>query len=130
MKKFSYRAIKANGSKIEEQYEANFDMEYHSTILKTEELDNLDIKTTHTRCNSCENHCLLTINKFSNGKKYISVNRCEKGAGIVSENQNLPNLVKYKYDRIFIYTVSKESLFRRKNILWTVKNLPIFFFRM
>ena len=88
----------------EEQYEANLDMEYHSTILKTEELDNLDIKITHTRCNGCENHCLLTINKFNNGKKYVSGNRCEKGAGIISGNENLPNLVKYKYERIFNYT--------------------------
>ena len=93
----------------EEQYESNFDMEYRSTILKTEELDNLDIKITHTRCNLCENHCLLTINKFSNGKKYISGNRCEKGAGIVSDNQNLPNLIKYKYERLFNYTPLSEE---------------------
>ena len=92
----------------EEQYEANLDMEYHSTILKTEELDNLDIKITHTRCNGCENHCLLTINKFSNGKKYISGNRCEKGAGIVSENAELPNLIKYKYERLFNYKPLEE----------------------
>ena len=93
----------------EEQYEANLDMEYHSTILKTEELDNLDIKVTHTRCNGCENHCLLTINKFSNGKKHISGNRCEKGAGIISDNQNLPNLVKYKYERLFNYKPLEEK---------------------
>ena len=93
----------------EEQYEANLDMEYHSSILKTEELDNLDIKTTHTRCNRCENHCLLTINKFSNGKKYISGNRCEKGAGIVSENEELPNLIKYKYERLFNYKPLEEN---------------------
>ncbi len=97
----------------EEQYESNLDMEYHSTILKTEELDDLDIKVTHTRCNLCENHCLLTINKFSNGKKYISGNRCEKGAGIISENQNLPNLIKYKYERLFSYTpLSEEKAIR------------------
>ena len=93
----------------EEQYEANFDMEYHSTILKTEELDNLDIKVTHTRCNGCENHCLLTINKFSNGKRYVSGNRCEKGAGIVSENQKLPNIMKYKFERLFNYAPLSEE---------------------
>ena len=93
----------------EEQYETNFDMEYHSTILKTEELDNLDIKVTHTRCNGCENHCLLTINKFSNGKRYVSGNRCEKGAGIVSENQKLPNIMKYKFERLFNYTPLSEE---------------------
>ena len=100
----------------EEQYEANLDMEYHSTILKTEELDNLDIKVTHTRCNGCENHCLLTINKFSNGKKHISGNRCEKGAGIISDNQNLPNLVKYKNDRIFRYKPLNENDAKRGTI--------------
>lgn len=87
-----------------EQYEANFDMDYVSKIARLEELDNLDIKVTHTRCNLCENHCLLTINQFSNGKKHISGNRCERGAGIVSGNVNLPNLMKYKFERVFDYT--------------------------
>lgn len=55
-----------------EQYEANLDMEYHSTLLGIEALDKLEITTSHIRCNGCENHCLLTINKFSNGAKHIS----------------------------------------------------------
>lgn len=92
-----------------EQYEANLDMEYTSTILKKEELHNLDIKITHTHCNRCENHCKLTINNFGNGKKYISGNRCEKGAGITSSNENLPNLIKYKNERIFDYTPLSEK---------------------
>ena len=92
-----------------EQFEANFDMEYFSTISKLDELDKLDIKVTHTRCNLCENHCLLTINKFSNGKKHISGNRCERGAGIVSDNTKLPNLIKYKFERIFNYTPLEEK---------------------
>lgn len=92
-----------------EQFEANFDMEYHSKIAKLEELDNLDIQVTHTRCNGCENHCLLTINKFSNGKKHISGNRCERGAGIVSDNTKLPNLIKYKFERVFGYTPLPEK---------------------
>ena len=92
-----------------EQYESNLDMEYISTISKKEDLDNIDIKITHTRCNLCENHCLLTINKFGNGKKYISGNRCERGAGIVSNNKTLPNMIKYKFDRIFGYKPLEES---------------------
>ena len=79
-----------------EQYETNLDMEYYSTILKQDELDKLDIKINHTRCNGCENHCKLTVNIFSNGKRYISGNRCEKGAGKTENHKNLPNLVKYK----------------------------------
>ena len=92
-----------------EQFEANFDMEYYSSILKMDELDKLEIMVTHTRCQACENHCLLTINKFSNGKKHISGNRCERGAGIISTNNELPNLVKYKFDRIFGYTPLEEE---------------------
>ena len=92
-----------------EQYEANLDMEYTSTIAKLQELDKLEIQTSHIRCNGCENHCLLTVNKFNNGSKYISGNRCEKGAGIVGEKKDLPNLVKYKYERIFNYTPLEEK---------------------
>ena len=92
-----------------EQYEANMDMEYKSTLSTIDQINKLDIKVTHTRCNGCENHCQLTINKFSNGKRYISGNRCEKGEGIVNKNSELPNLVKYKYNRIFDYTPLEEK---------------------
>ena len=94
----------------EEQYEANMDMEYHSTLSNEEEIDKLEVTVSHVRCNGCENHCLLTINKFSNGAKHISGNRCEKGAGIVGEaSKNLPNLMKYKYERLFGYEPLKEE---------------------
>ena len=92
-----------------EQYEANLDMEYVSTLSKPEDLDKLKIDISHVRCNGCENHCLLTINKFSNGSRYISGNRCEKGAGNVGEHKNLPNVMKYKYERIFGYIPLDEK---------------------
>ena len=46
---------------------------------------------------------------FSNGKRHISGNRCEKGEGIVNSHKDLPNLVKYKYERIFDYTPLEEK---------------------
>ena len=96
-----------------EQYESNLDMEYTSTILKNDELDSLDIKTTQVRCGRCENNCLLTINKFNNGKAFISGNRCEKGSGGITENKNLPNMYKYKYERLFSYEpLSEEQAYR------------------
>lgn len=99
-----------------EQYETNLDMEYYSSILKQDELDKLDIKINHTRCNGCENHCKLTINIFSNGKRYISGNRCEKGSGGTETHKNLPNLVKYKYERIFDYKPIEEQYATRGTI--------------
>lgn len=91
-----------------EQYETNLDMEYKSTILKENDIDNLKINITHTRCNNCENHCKLTINKFSNGQIHVSGNRCEKGSGMVTKTQELPNLIQYKQDRIFNYKPLEE----------------------
>lgn len=92
-----------------EQYENNLDMDYVSSISNIDELDKLEINITHIRCQGCENHCLLTINKFSNGAKYISGNRCEKGAGIVDKTLDRPNLVKYKFERTFNYTPLEEK---------------------
>ena len=91
------------------QYEANLDMEYISTISNLEALDTLKIETSHIRCNGCENHCLLTINKFNNGQKHISGNRCEKGEGIVNDKEDLPNLYKYKFERLFNYIPLEEK---------------------
>ena len=91
------------------QFEANLDMEYTSHITKAEELDNLKIQTSHIRCNGCENHCLLTINKFNNGQKHISGNRCEKGEGIVTGKKDIPNIYKYKFERLFSYKPLDEK---------------------
>ncbi len=91
-----------------EQFEANLDMEYVSTLLKTDALEQLQIKVTHTRCNNCENHCKLTVNKFSNGQIHVSGNRCEKGAGIITKEKKLPNLIQYKQERLFDYKPLEE----------------------
>jgi len=99
-----------------QQYEANLDMEYHSKILKNDELDNLKIETSHIRCKGCENHCLLTINKFNDGSRCITGNRCEKGEGINKNSVDLPNLVKYKYDRTFDYTPLEATEAKRGTI--------------
>lgn len=92
-----------------DQYEANMDMEYTSTILSLEELDNIKINTSHVRCGKCENNCLLTINKFNDNSRFISGNRCEKGSGQITSNSDLPNLYKYKYERTFGYKPLEES---------------------
>ena len=99
-----------------EQYESNLDLEYTSTIANLEELKNLDIQVTYTRCNGCENHCKLTINKFSNGHIHVSGNRCEKGAGISSKDTQLPNLIKYKFERLFQYKPLEEKYATRGTI--------------
>ncbi len=53
-------------------------------------------------CHGCGNNCHLTINTFANGEKYISGNKCERGAGRrVPEGADIiPNLHRYKRERL------------------------------
>ncbi len=74
-----------------------------STMLSIDEINSLTYATKLARCQGCTNHCLLTINKFSDNRQYITGNRCEKGLGKEKNKENIPNLFEYKNKRIFDY---------------------------
>lgn len=74
-----------------------------STMLSLEDICNLEYDTRLTRCQSCTNHCLLTVNRFSGGRSYITGNRCERGLGKEKNKENIPNLYEYKNERMFAY---------------------------
>ena len=74
-----------------------------STMLSIDEINALTYTTKLARCQGCTNHCLLTINKFSDNRQYITGNRCEKGLGKEKNKENIPNLFEYKNKRIFDY---------------------------
>jgi len=76
---------------------------YESTLIKKEEIENFSYKTASRRCGGCTNNCLLTINTFHDGGRFISGNKCEKGTGGPEKKLNVPNLFDYKYQRIFDY---------------------------
>ncbi|MFR5701194.1 MAG: acyl-CoA dehydratase activase-related protein [Eubacterium ramulus] len=61
------------------------------------------------RCSGCTNNCLLTINKFSGNRQYITGNRCEKGIGKEKNKEQIPNLFEYKLHRIFDYEPLSEE---------------------
>lgn len=67
-----------------------------SSILSADALKNFAHTTKSAVCGGCTNHCHLTINIFSDGKRLVSGNQCEKGAGTVSAIEKLPNLYEYK----------------------------------
>ena len=99
-----------------EEFDMNNDKKYVSRITKNAELDNLQVTIIHTRCHGCENNCLLTVNEFSSGKRFISGNRCERGAGIEKSKTQIPNLYKYKYQRLFQYKPLEETQAERGTI--------------
>ncbi|MDR0762517.1 MAG: 2-hydroxyacyl-CoA dehydratase [Campylobacteraceae bacterium] len=75
----------------------------YSTLLSKELLNDFGVCHTMLRCNACSNSCAMTLNRFSDGRKLVTGNRCERGAGKESANSNLPNLYDYKYKRLFSY---------------------------
>ena len=74
-----------------------------TSMLTIEQIKKLTYTTKLTRCKGCTNHCMLTINKFSDNRQYITGNRCERGLGKERKNADLPNLFDYKLNRIFNY---------------------------
>jgi len=66
-----------------------------STILKPRQLAFFEHTSKTTRCKGCANQCHLTVNKFSDGKTFISGNQCEKGLG-AADAKELPNLHAWK----------------------------------
>ncbi|GFN35492.1 2-hydroxyglutaryl-CoA dehydratase [Tepidimicrobium xylanilyticum] len=81
-----------------------------STILLKDQLNGFSYRTKTANCGRCGNNCSLTINIFSDGSRYITGNRCEKGLGIIKSDEEIPNLFEYKYKRTFGYkSLSKEE---------------------
>ena len=48
------------------------------SILSREALAHFTHTVTDARCGGCENNCRLTVNRFADGRVYISGNRCER----------------------------------------------------
>jgi predicted CoA-substrate-specific enzyme activase len=86
--------------------------EGESTILKARQLRNFSSETLMRRCGLCGNNCLITINRFNDGREFVSGNRCERGAGNEKSDSNIPNLYEYKYKRTFSYVAlsAKEAV--------------------
>lgn len=74
-----------------------------SHLISRDELSTFRAETEQTRCGKCSNNCLLTINHFGD-RKFISGNRCERGAGEDEKQKDeIPNLYEFKYKRLFSY---------------------------
>lgn len=74
-----------------------------TTMLSLDDIIGLRFDSTMSRCKGCTNHCLLTINRFSGGRQFISGNRCERGLGKERTNKDIPNLYEYKNKRLFAH---------------------------
>lgn len=106
--------------------------EQQSSILSREQLGQFSIKTKLNRCGGCGNNCLLTINMFQGGGRFISGNRCEKTTEKEKNPYPVPNLYDYKYKRLLAYEPLPEKEARRGTIgiplvLNMYENYPFWF---
>ncbi|WP_321993916.1 acyl-CoA dehydratase activase-related protein [Clostridium butyricum] len=103
-----------------------------STLVSKENVDNIEMKSTNSRCKGCSNSCLLTINRFPNGNRFIAGNKCDTPLGNNTKDKNIPNLYEYKYNRIFNYeplelSKAKRGVIGIPRVLNMYENYPLWF---
>lgn len=73
-----------------------------STIISREELASFTHTSKAATCHGCTNNCRLTVNTFNGKEKYISGNKCDRGAGqseLAEKLEIVPNLHRYKREK-------------------------------
>ena len=70
-----------------------------STVLSEEELKYFTYTSKSRVCGGCTSHCNVNVIGFSDGRKFISGNKCERGAGQKPHSQAL-DIYHYKYERL------------------------------
>ena len=104
-----------------------------TTMLSLEDIIHLKFESSMARCKGCTNHCLLTINRFTGGRQFISGNRCERGLGREKTNKEIPNLYEYKNQRLFDHyqPLAPDQAFRGRvgipRVLNMYENYPYWF---
>ncbi len=78
-----------------------------STIISSDDLRAFKHTSTAAICRGCTNHCHLTVNTFTGGKKFISGNQCQKGLGLEKASEEIPNLHEFK--RKFLTGLSERQ---------------------
>lgn len=82
----------------------NYEVGEKTETLSLAEIDTFTAEKEFTHCGLCENNCMLTVTLFSDGRQFITGNRCERGARLkIKREDKKVNLVDYKYRRLFKY---------------------------
>ena len=69
-----------------------------SSLLSPKDLEKFRHTARPATCGLCTNHCSLTVNSFDGGRRFVSGNRCSRPLG--EEPRRLPDLMRYKYDKL------------------------------
>ena len=70
-----------------------------STTIGEEELKNFSYKSVSTNCHACTSNCNINVITFGDKRKFVSGNKCERGAGLKPASTEL-DIYSYKQERL------------------------------
>ena len=70
-----------------------------SSILTEAELSRFAYSSRSVICKGCTSHCNVNILTFADGRKFISGNKCEKGAGL-KPSRTVSDVYTFKYESL------------------------------
>ena len=70
-----------------------------STTIDEEKLKDFSYKSLSTNCRACTSNCNINIITFGDGRKFVSGNKCERGAGLKPAADDL-DIYSYKQGRL------------------------------
>ncbi len=70
-----------------------------SSVATEAELERFAYSAKSVNCRGCTSHCAVNILTFSDGRRFVSGNKCERGAGLKVVKEPL-DLYKFKYETL------------------------------
>ncbi len=92
---------------------AKENVKWESTTLNAEELSVFSYSSRAAICRGCTSRCNVNFIKFGDGRKYVSGNKCERGAGLKPVSTEL-DIYAYKQARLAECITCKSRPYRGK----------------
>ncbi len=86
-----------------------------STVVTEAELRYFTYTSKSHVCKGCTSHCNVNVIGFSDGRKFISGNKCERGAGLKPHSDEL-DIYAYKYARLLDCRTGPQGKKRRGRV--------------
>ena len=80
-----------------------------STLVTEAELSHFTYSSRSVTCKGCTSHCNVNILTFADGRRFISGNKCEKGAGGTPPTDR-PDIYAFKYEKLLSYETGKPGV--------------------
>ncbi len=79
-----------------------------SSLISYRETQDFEYSSSATNCGGCTAHCALTVLRLKDGRRLISGNKCERGAG--GKANGLPDMFAYKQSILFPHTEENADI--------------------